>query len=69
MPSAPPLRTDYSSFHLRSLARKTKINNQSRRLLSLAAVLAGMNRKDAARLQGTIKTEVSLADRALCNIF
>lgn len=52
MPSALPLRTDYSSADLRQLAKKTKDNNQSRRLLSLAAVLDGMNRTDAARIGG-----------------
>jgi transposase len=52
MPSALPLRTDYSSADLRRLARKAKDNNQSRRLLSLAAVLDGMNRTDAARIGG-----------------
>ena len=50
MPSALPLRTDYSSADLRRLAKKTKNNNQSRRLLSLAAVLDGMNRTDAGRI-------------------
>ena len=50
MPSALPLRTDYSPADLRRLAKKTKDNNQSRRLLSLAAVLDGMNRTDAARI-------------------
>jgi len=52
MPSALPLRTDYSSTHLHILAKKAKDNNQSRRLLSLAAVLYGMNRTDAARIGG-----------------
>ena len=52
MPSALPLRTDYSSADLRRLARKAKDNNQSRRLLSLAAVLDGMNRTDAACIGG-----------------
>jgi transposase len=52
MPSALPLRTDYSPADLRRLAKKTKHNNQSRRLLSLAAVLDGMNRTDAARIGG-----------------
>ena len=50
MPSALSLRTDYSPAELRRLAKKTKDNNQSRRLLSLAAVLDGMNRTDAARI-------------------
>lgn len=52
MPSALPLRTDYSAADLRRLAKRTNDNNQSRRLLSLAAVLEGMNRTDAARIGG-----------------
>ena len=52
MPSALSLRTDYSSADLRRLAKKTRDNNQSRRLLSLAAVLDGMSRTDAARIGG-----------------
>ena len=52
MPSALSLRTDYSPADLRRLAKKTKDNNQSRRLLSLAAVLDGMSRTDAARIGG-----------------
>ena len=52
MPSALSLRTDYSPADLRRRAKKTKDNNQSRRLLSLAAVLDGMNRTDAARIGG-----------------
>ena len=54
MPSALSLRTDYSPADLPLLAKKTKSNNQSRRLLSLAAVLDGMNRTDAARIGGWI---------------
>ena len=52
MPSALSLRTDYSPADLRRLAKKTKDNNQSRRLLSQAAVLDCMNRTDAARIGG-----------------
>ena len=52
MPSALPLRTDYSATDLRVLAKRTKDNNQRRRLLSLAAVLDGMSRTDAARIGG-----------------
>ena len=52
MPSALTLRSDYSAADLRQLAKRTKDNNQSRRLLSLAAVLEGMNRTDAARIGG-----------------
>ena len=46
------LRTDYSIDELRRLAKGLKDANQSRRLLSLAAVLEGMNRADAARIGG-----------------
>lgn len=52
MPSAVTLRTDFSADDLRRLARRAKSNNQSRRLLSLAAVLDGMTRTDAARIGG-----------------
>jgi transposase len=46
------VRTDFSAGELRRLAVATKNANQSRRLLSLAAVLEGMNRTDAARIGG-----------------
>jgi transposase len=52
MASAVKVRTDYSAVALRRLAAGTKNANQSRRLLSLAAVLEGMNRTDAARIGG-----------------
>src|ERR1700730_11678495 len=52
MPSAVPLRMDVSASELRRQAKRSKDNNQSRRLLSLAAVLDGMNRTDAARIGG-----------------
>ena len=52
MPSAVELRTDYSAADLRGLAKRCRDNNQSRRLLSLAAVVDGMNRTDAARIGG-----------------
>ncbi len=52
MPSAVKLRLDYRAADLRRLAAATKHANQSRRLLSLAAVLDGMNRTDAARIGG-----------------
>jgi transposase len=52
MPSALKLRTDYSATDLRRLARQARDNNRSRRLLSLAAVIDGMNRTDAARIGG-----------------
>jgi len=52
MPPALTLRTDFSASELRRLAKRSKDNRQSRRLLSLAAVLDGMNRTDAARIGG-----------------
>ena len=52
MPAAVRMRTDFSASALRRLAATTKNANQSRRLLSLAAVLDGMSRSGAARLGG-----------------
>ena len=52
MPAPVSVRTDFSAGELRRLAAATKNANQSRRLLSLAAVLEGMNRTDAARIGG-----------------
>src|SRR5918998_4289625 len=52
MPAAVRMRTDYSAGELRRLAAATKNVNQSRRLLSLAAVLDGMNRTEASRMGG-----------------
>src|ERR687894_2195296 len=52
MSAAVRLRTDFSASELRRLAAATKDANQSRRLLSLAAVLDGMSRTEAARIGG-----------------
>jgi hypothetical protein len=49
MPSAVRLREDYSVEELRA-ARRSKTVNQSRRLLSLAAVRDGMDRGAAAKV-------------------
>jgi transposase len=46
------LREDYSAAELRGLAATSRNANQSRRLLSLAAVVDGMNRTAAARIGG-----------------
>jgi len=43
---------EWRASELRRLAAASKHANQSRRLLSLAAVLEGMNRTDAARIGG-----------------
>ena len=52
MAAAVRVRTDFSTDELRRLAAATRNANQSRRLLSLAAVLDGMNRAHAARIGG-----------------
>jgi transposase len=52
MPSAVRLRDDFSAEGLRALARRSKDVNQSRRLLSLAAVRDGMERGAAAKIGG-----------------
>jgi transposase len=52
MPAAVSVRRDFSAGELRRLAAATRNGNQSRRLLSLAAVLDGMNRAQAARIGG-----------------
>jgi hypothetical protein len=52
MPSAVKLREDYSADALRALARRSKDVNQSRQLLSLAAVRDGMDRRAAAKIGG-----------------
>jgi transposase len=52
MPSALRLRDDYSAAALRALAKRSKDANQSRRMLSLAAVRDGMDRGAAAKIGG-----------------
>ncbi len=52
MPAAVKLREDFSAAELRALARRSKDVNQSRRLLSLAAVRDGQDRGEAARIGG-----------------
>src|SRR3954470_273341 len=52
MATAVTVRADFSTDELRRLAAASKHANQSRRLLSLAAVVDGMSRVDAARIGG-----------------
>src|SRR3974390_1086079 len=52
MPWSVKWREDYSAEELRALARRSKDVNQSRRLLSLAAVRDGMDRGSAAKIGG-----------------
>jgi hypothetical protein len=47
MSSAVKIRTDFTPSALRKLAAGSKHANQSRRLLSLAAVLEGRSREEA----------------------
>src|SRR4051794_12874717 len=49
MATAVTVRADFSADELRRLAAASKHANQSRRLLSLAAVLDGVRRADASR--------------------
>jgi transposase len=52
MPAAVRMRSDFSAGELRRLAATTRNANQSRRLLSLAGILDGMSRTEAARIGG-----------------
>ena len=52
MPAAVRLRADYSASDIRRLAKGSKDTSQSRRLLSLAAIVEGWSREDAARIGG-----------------
>jgi hypothetical protein len=52
MPAKVALRSDFTADDLRKLSAKSSDANQSRRLLSLAAVRDGMRRGDAARIGG-----------------
>jgi transposase len=52
MGTAVVMRSDFSAVELRRLAKASKDANQSRRLLSLAAIAEGMSREDAARMGG-----------------
>ncbi len=46
------IRSDFDAAQLRLLASHSRDANQARRLLSLAAIYDGMNRKDAAMVGG-----------------
>ena len=52
MGQAIALRTDFTSGQLRRLAQRSKDATQTRRLLSIAAVLDGASREDAAKIGG-----------------
>ena len=51
-PSRIALREDYDAVELRRLARSCRDSRQTRRLLALAAVYAGMSREAAAAVGG-----------------
>jgi transposase len=52
MPKVVSIESGHTPEELRLLAKRSKDANQSRRLLSIAAVLDGMNRADAAKIGG-----------------
>ncbi len=52
MSAALPLRTDFDAARLRALSRRCGDANQSRRMLSIAAVYDGMSRAEAAKIGG-----------------
>ena len=52
MPRTVEIKPSHTPSQLRRLAASSKDANQSRRLLSIAAVLDGMSRADAARIGG-----------------
>jgi transposase len=52
MPKVVAIRTSHTASELRRLAARAKDANQSRRLLSIAAVLDGMSRVEAAKIGG-----------------
>lgn len=52
MPATVKIRTDFSAADLWRLAAGSTDANQGRRVLSLAPVLDGMSREEAARIGG-----------------
>lgn len=52
MPRTVEIKPSHTPSQLRRLAASSKDANQSRRLLSIAAVLDGMSRADAAKIGG-----------------
>lgn len=52
MPKVVEVKPSHTPAHLRRLAALAKNANQSRRLLSIAAILDGMKRADAAKIGG-----------------
>jgi len=52
MPTVVEIKPSHTPSELRRLAASTKDANQSRRLLSIAAVLDGMSRAEAAKIGG-----------------
>jgi transposase len=52
MSNAVPVRSDYTSGQLRALAKRSRDAAQARRFLSLAAVIDGASRTEAAKIGG-----------------
>lgn len=54
MPRPVEIKSSHTPVQLRSLAVSTKDANRSRRLLSIAAILDGTSRAEAARIGGMV---------------
>jgi hypothetical protein len=54
MAQAIPVRREYTAGEVRRFAKRAKDAAQARRLLSIAAVLDGASREDAAKIGGWI---------------
>ncbi len=52
MPAAVELRCDFDALSLRALAKRCRDAKQTRRLLSIAGIYAGMSRYEAAKIGG-----------------
>ena len=52
MGHAIPVQTDYTAGEVRRFAQRAKDAAQARRLLAIAAVLAGASREEAAKIGG-----------------
>jgi transposase len=52
MAAAVPLRSDFDAAQLRTLAKRSRDADQTRRLLALAAIYDGVSRTQAARIGG-----------------
>ena len=64
MAAAVPLRSDFDAAQLRTLAKRARDPDQTRRLLALAAIYDGSSRTEAAQIGCVTLQIVDAADRA-----